>query len=181
MISTNASSEEYNQISDNLLNYDYNFWSSRPQHSPDTNEFIIFKLEHESLIFSVNFKLYRVRYQEGILFPPKFIKISIGKTKQRFEYESDEFEVKLNENYNTILILPTIISGRYIKLTLIGKLSRDPESQFWYNVLRFVEIIGFSLKNTLDRLLEMCLRGDFESFSNVLSPFYFERLLVWKS
>ena len=47
--------------------------------------------------------MYRTPYQGGTLHPPKLIKVSIGKMKESFEYESDEFEVKINENYNTIL------------------------------------------------------------------------------
>ena len=97
--------------------------------------------------------------------------------KESFEYESDEFEVKINENYNTILILPTIISGKYVKLTMIGKQLRELHSEIWYNALRFVEIIGFPQKNTVDRILEICIKGNFESFSDILGPFYFERLL----
>ena len=79
--------------------------------------------------------------------------------KESFEYESDEFEVKINENYNTILILPTIISGKYVKLTMIGKQLRELHSEIWYNALRFVEIIGFPQKNTVDRILEILIES----------------------
>lgn len=180
IVSTSASSEDYDQVSGSILKYDSLFWSSSPNQSPDSDEFILFTLESESLIFTVNFKVYRASHQEGTLYPPKFIKVSIGKTSEAFEYESDEFEVKLSENYNTILILPNIVSGKFVKLTMIGKQSREPGTELWYTVMRFAEIVGYPNEFSIDPVLEMCREGSFKGTDLILTPFYFERLERFK-
>ena len=174
--STTASSTDRDQVSQNLLIYDDLFWSSAPNQSSDSDEFLILELESKSLIFTVNFKLFRAVYQEGTLYPPKFIKVSIGTTKDSFEYETDNFEVNISESYNTILILPNIVLGKFVKLTLIGKQSKEPGTELWYNVLRFVEIIGYPEEFVIDPVLEMCREGKFKNFLGIFSPFYFERI-----
>ena len=174
--STESSSINNDQVSKNLINYDDLFWSSAPNQSADSDEFLIFELECKSLIFTVNFKLFRAVYQEGTLYPPKFVKVSIGATKDSFEYESEAFEVKLSENYNTMLILPNIVLGKFVKLTMIGKQSKEPGTELWYTMLRFVEIIGYPQEFVQDPVLEMCKEGKFINWAKNLSPFYFERL-----
>ena len=174
--STAESSADQDQVSSNVLQYDGLFWSSSPNQSSDSDESILFELESESLIFTVNFKLYRASYQEGTLYPPKIIKALIGKTRESFEYESDEFEVNLSENYNTILVLPNVVSGKFVKLVMIGKQSREPGTELWYTVLRFVEIVGYPAELRIDPILQMCKEGNFCYIDTILSPFYFERL-----
>ena len=175
--SVEASSEDHDQAASCVLTYDQSFWSSQPNDSNDTDEYLIIELNESSLIFAVNFYVYRAIYQGGTIYPPKFAKIYIGDTKDSFGYESEQYPIGITENCNTILLLPELVKGKFIKLLLIGKQMRENGSEKWYTVLKYVEVLGHNTR--IDANLELCKKGIFDKESvqlNNLSPFYMERL-----
>lgn len=177
IVSIEASSEDHDQVAATILTYNQSFWSSKPNDSSETDEFLIIELKESSLIFAVNFYVYRAIYQGGTIYPPMFAKVYIGDTKDSFSYESEQYPIGLTENCNTILVLPELVKGKFIKLMLIGKQMRENGTEKWYTVLKYVEILGH---NTItDPILERIKQGNFESKSanfSELSPFYLERL-----
>lgn len=183
-----ASSQDYDQGISCTLSYDNNrFWSSSSNESPETNEYLLYKLKTFSIVFSVHFKLYRAGYQGGIIYPPKQARIKIGNSKTSFHYTSEEFDIPKSENYNTILLLPNIIEGKYVMLELLGKVIREPDTERFYNVVSFVEIIGYPLSfidspEKDDKTIEDLIKS--KDVPSVLTdprflrtPFLYERVL----
>ena len=139
-----ASSEDYSQGIDCTLDYDDGkFWSSARNDSEDTDEYLIYKLKSKCFVFSVHFKVYRSVYQEGVVYSPRTVKVKIGNSLDNYHYESEEFEVGITEKYNTILILPNFIEGEYVRIEFYGKQMKEPQTEKYYTVLSFVDIIGF--------------------------------------
>mmetsp|Transcript_27529 Transcript_27529/g.27201 ORF Transcript_27529/g.27201 Transcript_27529/m.27201 type:complete len:212 (+) Transcript_27529:480-1115(+) len=90
---------------------------------------------------------YRADYQGGVIYPPQKIQIKIGKSDSDYHYSSEIYDVEMRNKYFTVLILPEIVIGKYIKLELIGKASPQPGDEKYYTVLSYVQCIGYPLKN----------------------------------
>jgi hypothetical protein len=124
--SITSSSSESGYPSTNLLLFNNLLWKSSPSDSSDSSDFLLLTLKEESLIFSVNFKVARLKIKEyNLPFPPVSFKVLIGSSEFNFHYESKEFQVSYSENYNTFLVLPEIVKGKCIKILLIGKKCKD--------------------------------------------------------
>ena len=151
------------------------FWSSKACDSADTDEFLVFKLKSKSFVFSVHFKAYRALYQGGVLYPSKTVKIHIGNSFHNFHYTSDEFDFPRSENYNTILILPNFVQGEYVKIELIGKVMTEPQTEMFYTVLSFVDIIGYPVDKEVDEDNDIENIIKTKDFKKINSNRYFKR------
>ena len=189
-----SSSQDRDQdIACTMLYDNGRFWSSEPSETDDTNDYLIYKLKSKCFVFSVHFKVHRVLYQNGTIYPPKTAKVKIGNFIDNYHYESEKFEVSLTERYNTILILPNFIEGEYVRIDLYGKQMREPRTELYYSVISFVDIIGFPLEK-LSNIYEITDEGnlDIEDIikyknTDVLSntqftrtPFLYERMIKHK-
>ncbi|OMJ68352.1 hypothetical protein SteCoe_34228 [Stentor coeruleus] len=178
-----VSSEDYTQTIDKVLDYNTNeFWSSKPYDEDNTNEFAVFELTGICYVFTISFKTYRALYQGGPIYPPKRVKILIGNTPDEYFFSSDEFDVEINENYNTILVLPNIVKGKYVRIDFIEKVTREPGSEKYYTVLSFVEITGFPIEiepnpNSLESIIKSeNLKNIVSRHDEIQSPFLYSQI-----
>lgn len=144
-----------NQPLNGLLKYeDELFWNSKQREDCETTESVLIELIENSIVHSVNFKIYRAVWQGGALFPPKFFKIFIGNTENEFHYESVLYKAPMSEKYCTVLVLPEVVKGRYVKIDLIGKVTPMPNSNLFITALEFVDIIGTTDQTSVENKLE---------------------------
>ena len=141
-----SSSHDYNQTIDCTLSYEnINFWSSKGSDTKQDNEYLIYELRDQSFVFSVHFLLYRAVYQGGPVYPPQRAKVSIGNSPDEYHYHSQEFFVSPTEYLNTVLVLPKIVIGKYVRIDLLGKVVPQPGDEKFYSVLEYAEVLGYPL------------------------------------
>ena len=151
----NSLQSQTNQSLNGMLKYEDDlFWNSKQRTECESTESIICELISDSIVFSVHFKVYRAVWQGGALFPPRFIKVSIGHNDQEFHYESHTFKVAMSEKYCTLLILPEIVRGRFVKIEFIGKVTPMPNSTQFITAIEFLDIVGFAEDSPQENKLE---------------------------
>ncbi|CAG9332820.1 unnamed protein product [Blepharisma stoltei] len=141
---------------ENTLNYEEDrnmrFWSSAGSETTDANEFLIYELIDTSIVASVHFMfnfeaLQYSLYDEAVQYPPQKIQIKIGNSDSNYHYSSEIYDVKPKSSYLTVLVLPELVIGKYIKLELIGKVGCLFKAQKYFTVLSYVLCIGYPLKS----------------------------------
>jgi hypothetical protein len=175
-----SSTHLYNEIHGTLVYDDAEIWSSEPTDDENTDEFLIYELTETSYVFSVHFKANQAMWQGGEIYPPKKVKVWIGETAETFTFESEEFEVPVSEAYNTVLILPNFVKGKFIKLELIGKVTKEPTSGQFLTLISFVDVIGYPLEPIENKILSLIESKDIKkilkNIDKMNTPFWFERL-----
>ncbi|CAG9332824.1 unnamed protein product [Blepharisma stoltei] len=148
-----SSSQDYDQGIENTLKYEDSlyghYWSSTGSVTTDANEYLIYELIDTSIVASVHFMCYRAGFQGGVIYPPQKIQIKIGNSDNDsdYHYSSEIYDVEVRNKYFTVLVLPELVIGKYIKLKLIGKVSPQPGDEKYYTVLSYVQCIGYPLKS----------------------------------
>eukprot|EP00347_Sterkiella_histriomuscorum_P017753 403348128 len=162
-----ASSQDYNQSIFRTLDrrsYDY-FWSSSGSLNPNDSEWLIYKVanlgqnQEKALIHSVIISAFLPRFQHGMpIYPPREIQIEVGNSPNHYHYKSPIFAVQQNTNEEqTFCILPDVVVGEYIKITLIGKPTMQNTDKEYYIALRYKiqEIKDNNHQELSEKLFEM--------------------------
>jgi hypothetical protein len=146
------------------------FWNTRQRDSSDYSESFTCELIGSCAVFSFHFKVYRALCQGGIVYPPKFLKISIGNSIDDFHFVSKEFRVPVSEKLATIQILPQIVIGRYIKVELIGLVTQMAGSNSHIAALEFIEVVGSPMEDLpIGNLEKAIFSRNLDIFCDVLS------------
>lgn len=136
----------YNQALNGMLKYEDDlFWNSKMRQDTEQSDFVTIELTGFSIIFSVHFKVYRATTQGGHLFPPKLIRVHIGNSSGSYHYSSDVFKVPMTEKYCTLLILPQIVTGCFVKIEFIGSITSMPGSTMHITAIEFLDIVGSNI------------------------------------
>lgn len=139
-----SSNNNFSCFMNKILDYNTDhYWISLGSQSSNVNDFLVYELSQQSLIFAINLKFFRAVRFGGFFYPPKSVKISIGNSKENFHYSSDTFSVEPHEFLFTVCILPEIVIGKFVKIELIGKVMTQLGDNKFYNSLSYLDCLGY--------------------------------------
>ncbi|CDW85438.1 UNKNOWN [Stylonychia lemnae] len=116
------------------------------------------------MIFGVVIQVFQLGHQlQNPLYRPNQIQIEIGYEFGNYHYKSNIFEVSKSSNQEQVFnLLPDLVSGEYIRISLYGK-PNVMWSKQRYIVLRYVGIQGLLHENiTSKEILNMVALNDLE-------------------
>jgi hypothetical protein len=180
IVSISSSSPNFKDTSKNFIHYCNLFRVSVSSDLEDNESEILLELSEFCFIFSFSFKVFRLISNLSVLFAPKHVKVLIGETSDSFKWESETYEVDLSENYNTILVLPTLVTGKFLKIILSGHQSKHLESNLFQTTLQHIELTGHPTSFKGESIVSIIKSQQFFKIlakTELLSPFYYERAL----
>ncbi|CDW71928.1 UNKNOWN [Stylonychia lemnae] len=138
------------------LQQDY-YWSSTGSGNEQDQEFLIYKLAsrnhpERALITSIVMSAFQATFQvNDPIYSPKQIQFEIGNELEKYHYKSRIFEFRQStKNEQTFSLLPDLVCGEYIKITLIGKPQMQRTDRKRYIAIRYVGLKGQNLINIQD-------------------------------
>lgn len=139
----------------NTLVDDYvSFWSSKGSNDPNSVEILEFFLSDHALIGAIEICVYQANWQEGFpIYAPQFVQFSTSFTQgeKDIHWKSEKFLCK-NIPEPQIFKFPTqLIVGSFLRITLIGRCTKQPGDNLYYTVLRLVKCIGIPVNKLTDR------------------------------
>ncbi|CDW78010.1 UNKNOWN [Stylonychia lemnae] len=125
------------------------YWSSIGSENEQNQEYLIYKLtgnkdSQKALITSVVLQFRTVKYAfKKISFTSKQIQIEIGDEFDKYHYKSRNFDVQQeNGNKQTFSILPDVVCGEFIKITLLGIPIKSRDTWLHHIQLKYIGIRG---------------------------------------
>eukprot|EP00003_Mantamonas_plastica_P001198 TRINITY_DN10859_c0_g1_i1.p1 TRINITY_DN10859_c0_g1~~TRINITY_DN10859_c0_g1_i1.p1 ORF type:complete len:273 (+),score=77.96 TRINITY_DN10859_c0_g1_i1:318-1136(+) len=150
------------QSIDAVLHNNMNFWSSTGADDRETNDHLLFGVEHFSIITQMIVHVYQCPYQLGHpIYPPSFFSFSM--TNQRNEFDTKQHSgitkcIASTHGQSLHLFKKTdpLLEecGMGVQLNLYGRNQLQMEDNRFYTCLRFVEAKGVQVDlETLHRTL----------------------------
>ncbi|CDW87226.1 UNKNOWN [Stylonychia lemnae] len=128
--------------------FDY-YWRSKRTKGILDQEHLVYKLasrDHpeKALIVSIVLLVFQGNYNlKDEIFPPQQIQIEVGNELGKYHYKSKVFAVKYDgSKEQTFSLLPDLVCGEFIKITLLGKPNVERHEQDRYIAIRYVGVVG---------------------------------------
>ncbi|KAH6578517.1 hypothetical protein BASA61_000275 [Batrachochytrium salamandrivorans] len=144
-VSASSTDQESQDIECTLDELSHTFWSSTGSENPLSNEYLIYKLKQPSIITGFEIKPFKANFQRGTpTYAPRFVSISVGFTENPMEmhYASPLYPVENENRTQSFNLAPTLVYGRFVRIHLHGRVSRQPTDEMLYTVLESVNCFG---------------------------------------
>lgn len=140
-----SSQDHDTQGPDNTLEDDSTFWSSTGSDCVDACEEVVYELVQPlTLLRFVSLFVYRAGFQRRIpIYPPRAVRFHVGFTKDDYHYSSPVFDVEHSHHRQVFNLGPQAVIGGFLKVELIGKVTRQPGDELLYTVLRHIKGMGY--------------------------------------
>jgi len=122
------------------------FWSSTGSTTPESNEYLIYSLQEKTLVTTVEISFYQALYQLGRpCYASQRVRVSVGDRLGEYHYVSPDFSVSNIPNIQTLPIYPAIVSGKFVRIDLLGKQQTQAPDNRFYSCVRWLSVRGIDL------------------------------------
>eukprot|EP00127_Corallochytrium_limacisporum_P003404 Clim_evm32s149 gene=Clim_evmTU32s149 len=121
------------------------FWSSEGSEDEDSSEQLMYGIQSGvALIRRVCVRPYRADYQFGMpTYAPKYIRISVSmEPDSHYTFVSEPISIRNEDQLQAYELPPTVVLGRYIRIDLYGRWTRQQFDNKFYTVIKDVRIDG---------------------------------------
>lgn len=165
MLAIDASSTDFNQNIENVLNDDKTlFWSSKGHDTVDGNEELLFQFKDSFVVptvLSVRFFKTSWNYgQAGLTYPSQYIQADFSMDGKNWEFSSEKKEV--NNDKVEIKVLKNVGVARFVKVNFIGKKTAQQSDNRYYHAVENVKCFGYKVdqkSSQYSQMNELILNG----------------------